>query len=401
MSEYLNKAFSPAKLGKLELRNRIIKAATFEGRSPKGIPGDSFLAFHKPMADGGVAMNTLAYCATEADGRVNNNMMYMDDHIRQELSVIIDSLHTSGAKVSGQMAHCGGFSGNKDLQRKRPLGPSRKLNTLGIPAGYPFIGEMTIRDIDAMVDTYYRTGQFMKEIGFDAIEIHFGHGYGLSQFFSPLTNKRTDQYGGNINNRMRLPLRALEAVRKAVGNDFPILGKLSLNDGKPGGTTAEDCVEQAKLLDKAGIDALIISDGTSSHNPMKMFLGESMATGMMEQETNPIAKLGMKLMLPRLFKQYPYQELYILDGCKQVRDNVDCQMVYIGGCSNTESLETVMAAGIDFVQLGRALVKDPAFVNNAKAANEAGQKYNSECIHCNRCATLINHPDGVRCPEND
>jgi 2,4-dienoyl-CoA reductase-like NADH-dependent reductase (Old Yellow Enzyme family) len=146
---------------------------------------------------------------------------------------------------------------------------------------------------------------------------------------------------------------------------------------------------------------LIISDGTSSHNPMKMFLGESMATGMIEMAQNPIAKLGMKFFLPRLFKEYPYKELYILDGCKQVRDAVSCQMVYIGGCTNTESLEQIMKTGIDFVQLGRALIKDPNFVNNANAANQAGKKYNSECIHCNRCATLINHPDGVRCPEND
>jgi 2,4-dienoyl-CoA reductase-like NADH-dependent reductase (Old Yellow Enzyme family) len=401
MSEYLDRAFSPAKLGKLELRNRIIKAATFEGRSPKGIPEEAFLEFHKPMADGGIGMNTLAYCATEADGRVNNNMMYMGEHIRKELSHIINTLHFSGSKVSGQMAHCGGFSGNKDLQRKRPLGPSKKLNMLGIPVGYPFVGEMTVSDIDAMVETYYRTALYMKDVGFDAIEIHFGHGYGLSQFFSPLTNRRRDEYGGSLNNRMRLSLRALEAVRKAVGGDFPILGKLSLNDGVRGGTTAEDCVEQAKLLDKAGIDALIISDGTSSHNPMKMFLGESMATGMIEMAQNPIAKLGMKFFLPRLFKEYPYKELYILDGCKQVRDAVSCQMVYIGGCTNTESLEQIMKTGIDFVQLGRALIKDPNFVNNANAANQAGKKYNSECIHCNRCATLINHPDGVRCPEND
>lgn len=401
MSEYLDKAFSPAKLGKLELRNRIIKAATYEGRSPNGIPGEAYLDFHKPMADGGIGLSTLAYCAVEADGRINHNMMYMGEHIREELSHVVDTLHQSGAKVSGQMGHCGGFSGNKKLKRKRPLGPSAKINTLGIPAGIPFTGTMTIKDIDAMVEAYYNAALFMKDVGFDAAEIHFGHGYGLSQFFSPLTNKRTDEYGGSLENRMRLPLRALDAVRRAVGEDFPIMGKLSLNDGRRGGTTAEDCIEQAKLLDKAGIDALIISDGTSTHNPMKMFLGESMATGMIEVETNPIAKLGMKFMLPRLFKEYPYKELYILDGCKQVRDNVDCQMVYIGGCSNTESLEQVMAAGIDFVQLGRALVKDPAFVNNAMAVNEAGKKYNSGCIHCNRCATLINHPDGVRCPEND
>ena len=139
MSEYLDKVFSPAKLGQLELRNRIIKAATYEGRAPNGIPGEAYLNFHKPIADGGIGLTTLAYCAVEADGRINHNMMYMGEHIRKELTHVIDTLHLTGAKVSGQMGHCGGFSGNKKLQRKRPLGPSFKINSLPLFVSFEIV----------------------------------------------------------------------------------------------------------------------------------------------------------------------------------------------------------------------------------------------------------------------
>ncbi|AMO56795.1 NADH:flavin oxidoreductase [Endozoicomonas montiporae CL-33] len=170
MNNLLNKAFSPAKLGNLELRNRIIKAATFEGKTPGGIPGDALRHFHKQLCKGGIGMTTLAYCATEADGRINNKMMYMGDHIRPQLTDIISDLKSTGAKVSGQMVHCGHFSKNTDLQRlKRPKGPSPMFSGIGLTAGMPWTDGMTEKDIDYLVDTYYNAALFMKEVGFDAI----------------------------------------------------------------------------------------------------------------------------------------------------------------------------------------------------------------------------------------
>lgn len=402
MSEFLQKAFSPAKLGKLELRNRIIKAGTYEGKTPNGVPGAALRNFHMEIAEGGVGMTTLGYCTTEADGRINDQMMYLHEGIQSQLISIVADLQATGARVSGQMTHCGNFSKNSKLQRlKRPLGPSRQVNMLGIPAGLPFAGAMTHKDIDYLVQTYHAAAAFMKAVGFDAAEIHFGHGYGLSQFISPKTNHRSDEYGGSLYNRMRLPLRVLEAVRKAVGDDFPILGKISLMDGVKDGVTVDDAVEICALLDKGGIDAVITSGGTSSFNVMKMFRGPSIHHGMIEQEKNIIAKTGLKIIGPKLFKNYPYQELYFRDEANRVRDSIQCQLVYIGGCSTMESLDQVMRDGIDFVQLGRPLLKDPAYVNNAKAALAASNEYDSGCIHCNRCVTLIEALGGIRCPLND
>ncbi len=397
MSEYRDKLFSPAKLNGLELRNRVMRAACFEGMSPDEYPSDRLINLHRELAEGGIGMTTLAFCAVEADGRVKSEMMYMHEGIRPKLEQLVSTVQEAGAKISGQMGHCGNFTQNRNFQGKRPLGPSPMINMSGIPYGIPFAGGMTIADIDRLVQVFHDTATFMKSVGFDALEIHFGHGYGLSQFVSPKTNKRTDEYGGSLINRMRLPLRVLEAVRKAVGDDYPILGKIGLTDGVKGGLEIDEAVEVAALLDEAGIDALIPSGGTSSMNPMLYFRGDSLLPGLLENEESLMLRIGMRMISPWFFKKYPYEELYFLDGAKRVRDRIkNAKLCYIGGASTMESLETVMRE-FDFVQMGRSLFKDPAFVNNAMA----DPNYVNDCDHCNRCASIIQNPDGVRCVSND
>lgn len=196
---------------------------------------------------------------------------------------------------------------------------------------------------------------------------------------------------------MRLPLRVLEAVRRAVGEDFPIMGKMGLTDGIKDGLQIDEAIEVAALMDAGGIDALICSGGTSSFNPMVYFRGDTLDKGLIEVEKNPITRLGLKIIGSKMFKYYPYHELYFLEDAKRVRDRVNCQMVYIGGCTDLDSVEKVMQDSFDFVQLGRPLIKDPNFVNNAMA----DRNYQNGCIHCNRCASLIEAPGGIRCPLNN
>jgi 2,4-dienoyl-CoA reductase-like NADH-dependent reductase (Old Yellow Enzyme family) len=382
----------------LPLANRILKAATFEGMTPGGVLGDRLLSFHRRIAQGGVAMTTLAYCTTEADGRINEDMLYLHEGLAPELTRLVSGIQEAGARVSGQLTHCGYFSRNRKLERiTRPLGPSPRWNPIGATVGRPFAGAMQTADIDHLVETYRSAASLMKRCGFDAVEIHFGHGYALSQFISPRTNRRSDDYGGSLANRMRLPLRVLDAVREAVGDDFPILGKISMCDGVRRGVDWDEGVRVAETLDRAGIDALVTSGGTSSFNPMLMFRGPSIHHGMIELEKSALMRLGLRLMGPVMFRDYPYEELYFLDRALRVREAVDCQVVYIGGCSTRASLDRVMAAGFDFVQLGRPLLKDPDFVKNAMQS----PSYDSGCTHCNRCVALIDHPDGIRCTLDD
>jgi len=247
MSEYRDKLFSPAKLNGLELRNRVIRAATFEGMCPRGYPSDRLIDLHRQVAEGGVAMTTVAYCAVEADGRVKEEMMYMHEGIRPQIEQLTRAVHEAGAKISGQMVHCGNFSQNRSLRGKRPLGPSWTINSSGIAFGLPFAGAMTHADIERVVQCFHNAAVFMKSAGFDALEIHFGHGYGLSQFISPKTNRRTDEYGGSLINRMRYPLRALEAVRKAVGESVKL--KVDANSGY----TPPRAIEVGRMLEQHGV----------------------------------------------------------------------------------------------------------------------------------------------------
>ncbi len=314
MTDPLDKCFSEVTIKSLTLRNRLIKAATFEGKSPGGIPSEALVRFHERIGQGGIGMTTIAYCAAEPDGRIHENMMYMHEGIRPELERFIRTVQATGAKVSGQLGHCGAFTKNLEFSGKRPLGPSKGTNALGLAYGLSRIAEMTKPQIRERVQVIGRAAAFMKSVGFDAIEIHFGHGYGISQFISPKTNQRKDEYGGSLQNRMRFALEVLAEVRKSVGDDYPLLGKISMTDGVPGGVTYEDSVEIAAMLEAGGLDVIICSGGTSSMNPMLLFRGDSMVPGLIKHEKSRLMKIGIRLAAPLMFKDYPYEEMYFLEA---------------------------------------------------------------------------------------
>ncbi len=395
MSGGLDRCFEEASINGLTLRNRLIKAATFEGKSPGGVPSEALIRFHQRIGQGGIGMTTLAYCAAESDGRIHENMMYMHEGIRPPLERLIRTVRATGAKVSGQLGHCGAFTKNAEFRGKRPLGPSKGTNALGLAAGLGRIAEMNKSQIRERVRVIGRAAAFMKAVGFDAIEIHFGHGYGISQFISPKTNKRKDEYGGTLQNRMRFGLEVLAEVRMQVGDDFPLLGKISMTDGVKGGVTYDDAVEIAAMLEAGGLDVIVCSGGTSSMNPMLLFRGDSMVPGLIKHEKSPVMKLGIRLAAPFMFKDYPYEEMYFLDQARRIRERVQCGVCYIGGVCTNDSVCTVMDAGFDFIQLGRALIFDPDFPRHARSR----PGYKNGCSHCNQCATLIEAPGGIYCVE--
>ena len=387
-------ALMPGSLNTLVLRNRIIKAGTFENMTPGGKPSQRLELFHTQFADGGVAMTTIGYCAVATEGALNANMMVMEEAIRDKLEALISSLHARGCKVSGQMGHCGAFSKNRNLA-VRPKGPSKGLNILGFTEGMWLADAMSIGDIDDMVEKYRSAALFMKSVGFDALEIHFGHGYGLCQFLSPLTNRRTDEYGGSLENRLRLPLRVLAAVRDAVGQDYPILGKISMSEGRRGGLDYDDAVVIARALDENGIDGIVTSGGTSTMNPMLMFRGESILPALLEYEKSRAMRLLYRLVGKKMFPSMPFYELYFIEQAKRIRKAVNCKLVYIGGASSGRSLETLFGAGFDFVQLGRALLADPDLPKQLHSDPHAA----SRCTHCNRCVGTIESQLGIHCTE--
>jgi len=391
----LKACLSEATLNGLRLRNRLIKAATSEGKSPLGVPSDALIRFHERIGEGGVGMTTLAYCAVEADGRLDENVIYPHEGVRPQLERFVRTVKATGAAVSAQLVHAGSFTKNPALTNRRPLGPSRGINTLGLSRGLGRISAMTHAQIQARVAAFAEAAAFMKGVGFDALEIHFGHGYAISQFISPKTNKRTDEYGGTLDNRMRFGVEVLAAVRAAVGDTYPLLGKISMTDGVDGGVTYADSVEIAATLDAAGLDAIVCSGGTSSMNPMLLFRGDSIGPGLLQHEKSVGMRMALRIAGPRLFKHYPFEETYFLEHAQRIRDRVRCAVCYIGGANSADALGRVMAAGFDFVQLGRPLIYDPDFPR----AVLQDSAHTSGCTHCNRCVGAIGSDGGLYCTE--
>lgn len=396
MSQELEKLLSPARLGGLELRNRVIKTATFEGMTPQGAPTRELIDFHVKMAAGGVALTTVGQCNISADARNLDNQMYFRDAIKPQLRELTGAVQAHGAKISAQFTHCGFFKQNKPVDNPRTLAPSFHFNKLGAPYGRPFAYAMTQRDIERVTDDYVRTAELAREVGFDAIEILMSHGYLLSQFISANINKRRDEYGGSMANRMRLPLRIVERVRSAVGADFPLLAKINLDDACRGGIKIADAVQVAQYLDGAGIDGIVTSAGRSPGNTSFMFRGDSPMPAMIKLQTNPLSRIFLTLFGRFQYVPVPYHELYLLEMAREIRRAVKCAVVYLGGVSTVPALETVMREGFDFVAMGRALIKDPQLVNRLRLDSD----YRNGCTHCNQCVALIYSPQGVHCVLN-
>jgi 2,4-dienoyl-CoA reductase-like NADH-dependent reductase (Old Yellow Enzyme family) len=214
----IDQAFLVRKLGNstLNLKNSFIKSATYEGMYDKGIPNHKLIDHHETLAKGGVGLTTVSYAAVSADARTFEDQMFINEQSLRPLEVLVKKVHAAGGKVSIQLTHCGFFSKNK--KAKKILAPSKLFNAYGFLSGVGFSKAMQENDLEEVIEDFVRSALSLQSIGFDALEIHMGHGYLLSQFLSPLTNKRKDRYGGSIINRSRFPLEVIKRVFKALTN---------------------------------------------------------------------------------------------------------------------------------------------------------------------------------------
>lgn len=385
------KVFGPATLAGLTLRNRVIKTATYEGMTPGGVPSPALTEHHRAIAAGGVGMTTVAYCAVSPNGRTFSEQMYMREAIVPALGELTAAVRAAGARVSLQLGHCGFFSKNREMGR-RPLGPSRAFNGYGLMAGMPFARAMTDADLTAVVDEFGRAAELAMQAGFDAVELHLGHGYLLSQFLSPAINKRRDRWGGSLDNRLRLPLAVLARVREAVGARVPVIAKTNLRDGFRGGLELEEAVGVAQRLEAAGIDAIELSGGFTSIAPFYLFRGARPLKEMIEVEKSRLQRLSLRLFGRRLIREYPFEELFFLAQARAVRAAVRVPLILLGGVLSLDNLETAMREGFDFVAMGRALIADPDLI----VRMQRGEATRSRCTSCNKCVAEMDR-GGVRC----
>lgn len=385
-------AFTPGRIGPLTLRNRVIKTATYEGMCPDGVPSKSLLNHHRALAAGGVGMTTVAYCSVSPDGRTFSEQMFMREEILPPLRALTDAVHAEGAAASIQLGHCGAFSKNRQRTVPRPLGPSFRVNSYGIAAGMPFADAMSEAQIASTADDYARAATLAAEAGFDAVEIHMGHGYLLSQFLCPAVNRRRDRHGGSLENRMRFPIDVLRRVRDAVGSRIAVLAKTNLSDGFKGGLEVHEAVEFARALEREGVDALVMSGGFTSRTPLYLLRGGRPLKEMIEVDSSRLQKLALRCFGPFLVRAYPFEEMFFLEPARQVRSAVRIPLVLLGGIVSLDNIETAMAEGFEFVAMGRALIADPELIRDM----QRGRVRRTRCDACNKCIAEMDR-GGVRC----
>ncbi len=373
--------FQPVTLGPVTLRNRVVKAATSEGRSPDGLVTDDLIAFHRAFADGGVGMTTVAYCCVSPEGASAPGQIVMSRAALPGLRRLTDSVHGAGAAISAQLGHAGVVAPRK-LTGVTAVAPSRFVN----PTSFAYCREITRGEIAAVIDQFGAAAQVAVEAGFDAVELHFGHLYLPSSFLSPLINRRKDEYGGGIDNRSRLVREIAQRVRDVVGRRIAVIAKLDMDDGLPGSIWIDEALRTAQLLDAdATLDALELTQGSSVFKPMYLFRGDVPVrefAGVMPPALRP----GVRLAGKRVMGDYPYEDLYMLPAARQfVPIMKNTRLVLLGGITNRDHLDTGLAEGFDLLAMGRALLREPDLVNKMIADPAA----RSLCTHNNKCMVTV------------
>ena len=369
--------FTPGKIGPLTLRNRTIRSAAFESMCPGNKPSKELLDYHHSVAAGGIGMTTVAYAAVTRSGLSFDRQLWMRPEIVPGLRELTDAVHREGAAVSIQLGHCGNMS-HKAICGETPVGASTGFN-LYSPT---FVRGLRKDELAPMARAYGDSVRLAREAGFDAVEIHAGHGYLISQFLSPYTNHRKDEFGGSLENRIRFMDMVMDEVMKAAGNETAVLVKMNMRDGFKGGMDIDESLQVAKRLVDDGAQALVLSGGFVSKAPMYVMRGTMPIKTMTHYMTCWWLKWGVRMAGKMMIPTVPFKEAYFLEDALRVRKEItQIPLVYVGGLVAREKIDEVLNDGFEFVQMGRALLNEPGFVNRMKAEGMA----RCNCKHSNYC----------------
>lgn len=378
---------APGRIGAMELRNRIIVTAMGVSLSEAdGHVGERLMAYHEEHAKGGAGLiiTGVAGVAWPTGAVQPNQTAISDDKFLPGLRALAERVHAHGAKIAAQLHHGGlvaGFSADAfDQELWAPCYPPPMQGDFldyflpeelaGFAGGkMPRIKLMEQVDIDLVVSQFGAAAARAKVAGFDAIEIHGGHGYLLSSFISPKTNSRTDAYGGSLENRLRFLLQVIAAVRDAVGPDFPVWVKLDTAEhGKDGGITLDLALEAARLVEAAGVDAIT---ATSYHN-----------TGM--------GKLHSASNIPHVPETN-------IPASAAIRAAVKVPVIASGRVEPSAAAAHIAAGKYDFLAMGRQLLADPALP--VKLAGNSPESVRP-CIYCYTCVSTAYVRTPMRCAVN-
>ena len=377
MSE--SKIFTPVTFGPLTLRNRTIRSAAFENMCHGNKPSQELFDYHTDVAKGGIGMTTIAYAAVNRSGVSFDGQLWMREEIIPALKKLTDAIHAEGAKASIQLGHCGNMT-HRSTCGQMPVGASGGFNMYS-PT---FVRQLKEQEIYGLVKDFGNAVNLARKAGFDAVEIHAGHGYLISQFLSPYTNRRRDKFGGDLNQRMTFMRLVMNEVMKAAGDDMAVFVKTNMYDGFKGGLVIDECIEVAKELERLGAHALVLTAGFVSKAPMAVMRGcmpYKALTHYMDPWKFWWLKIGVSLFGKLLIPEVPFKEAYFLEDAKKFRAQLSLPLVYVGGLISKSKMEEVLDAGFDGLQMARALVHDTDFINKLAAGEErSGCKHSNYCI---------------------
>lgn len=369
--------FTPAAIGPLTLRNRTIRSAAFESMCPGNAPSEQLLEYHRSVAAGGVGMTTIAYAAVAQSGLSFERQLWMRPEIVPGLRRVTDAIHQEGAAASIQLGHCGNMS-HKSICGVLPVGASSGFN-LYSPT---LVRGLRSGELPQLAKAYGESVRLARETGFDAVEVHAGHGYLISQFLSPYTNHRKDAYGGSLENRMRFMDQVMEEVMEAAGSDLAVLVKTNMRDGFRGGMEIEEALQVARRLVHDGAHALVLSGGFVSKAPMYVMRGAMPIRTMTHYMDCWWLKYGVRMVGKWMIPTVPFREAYFLEDALRFREAIpEIPLVYVGGLVSRPKIEEVLGHGFEFVQMGRALLNEPGFVNRMRDDAQA----RCSCGHSNYC----------------
>ena len=363
----------------MTLRNRTIRSAAFESMCPGHEPSQMLYDYHTSVARGGVGMTTVAYAAVEKSGLSFDRQLVMRPEIIPGLRRLTEGIHKEGAAAGIQLGHCGNMS-HKEICGCIPVGASTGFNLYS-----PTIVRGLRRDeLPAHAKNFGRAVNLAREAGFDSVEIHCGHGYLIDQFLNTYFNRRRDEYGGSLENRMRFMSMCMEEVMKAAGNDMAVVVKMNMRDGlKRPGTTIEESIEIAKRLQQLGTHAIVLSGGLVSATPMYVMRGEMPIHTMTHYMDKAWLKYGVRACGKMMVPTVPYQEAFFLEDALRFRQAMpDMKFIYVGGLVAGDKINEVLSHGFEAVQMARSLLNEPDFVNRLKENphHQCGCRHSNYCI---------------------
>ena len=319
----------------LQLKNRIVLPPMASGKAHNGEVTEELIQHYKKYTDSGVGLIIIEHSYINKEGRASEHMLNACPDNRENLRKLSEALNKEDVPVFMQLNHAGAMT-NPELTGGRVLSPSGVAAKRDGAEQNPAV--MTKEDIQELIQDYVETALCVKEAGFDGIELHSAHGYLLNQFYSPLTNQRTDEYGGDLTNRLRIHVEMIRAVRKAVGEDYPLMVRLGGCDYTEGGSTIEDAVKAAQILEQEGVHAIDLSGGM---------------VGWKNPGTN-----------------FPFG--YFQDMSWQVREAVGIPVMLTGGITTLAQAETLLAERYcDLIGVGRALLENADWMKEQPQYNAA------------------------------